>query len=596
MQFSTADTTSLHTARHSRSHMAVENLQRATLASLRKDVVTVQPEPQSAKVARKRAGGCLDESDVLPLSKRECQKSEIPHISIEMDKLESLIFQEDRKRLEEVAADDKTYEPIWKTMQSLGFQSARYRVPHTCDTLYWAWKKGYMTDTEYLERHNYLSLSLLLLTNYFFDGWDKPLAKSLDIEPVAAGTERNGLADAQYKVTMNPYSEDIRACLMTPFTSEEGDHEWDTEQKVRFALKWLIFLRGKAVGIKMNGRTGDIKSMLIKSITATAKSFKVKDSPVHLRPTFGFGGWDELKAFREVDTHPIALWHYSMPYLEVPDNRWAGSLCSYHDMYHAKLLNNLSKPVRDEALEIDDKCVAFAIDVLESIVGYYCSDPKITLDACDGAGFLVALKDYYEGLLEVDKALKNVDNINIGNCDQYKSLAVDRLAADISYFQRRYFLDQEYRSDERVTRDYMKCFRRPLHPSTDNFGRWIASHYILVALIHQKKIPMLEKMFGVDWEACIKQLDSTALPKHSGFFRVRLRTTMTILGEVKSERNLPASPITEEGVSIDLIYWIKFFIENGDENVQSFLNSEVLRVRTTNNSEIQREVAENLCA
>ena len=292
-----------------------------------------------------------------------------------LDQLHRFISPDELDKLTCVANDNSRRAKL-EQLKKEGLTSGLYLTADTCNTLYWGLMNGELTEWQFLENYHYLTLKLMLVP----EGQPVPASAALQGFSQRVGTFTVISPDPDTELTWENLS---GARYLITITQEQGDYLLQFDQnpgpenlpvvapevRTQHFWHWMSIFPGGKGHLRRQYRIG--------SVFAIKRHFEDKSSPedrVAMKPGFGAGDWDALKALRMLDQHPVALWHPDLHSLEQPDGLWIGAMPHLHDFIHLNLISGLSRHIRDEALTLDTLAIVPAIAFLQRFIQEQLTD------------------------------------------------------------------------------------------------------------------------------------------------------------------------------------------------------------------------------
>ncbi len=279
-----------------------------------------------------------------------------PALAGSLSELHRFATEADRAYLESVVANP-AYRDKFEQLMGEGYQSRLYRKPEVCDVLYWGLINGQLSDKQFSNHYFLATLNLCFfsgsLTDEAFNGIPD-LADRITVQETKDGP----VATLHLTTGFKGY---IAAELMS--LGRYRSRELDTARaKQRHLSFWLAILSENLHGITI---AKDKSTITFEPFTRLLENAgKYREPPLQTlmpypdtvtgKPTFGSGGWEELKKMREQELHPLAFWH---PVLSggilTPDRYWIGTLSVIHDLYHVIKCNGRTGEERQMFLRLD---------------------------------------------------------------------------------------------------------------------------------------------------------------------------------------------------------------------------------------------------
>ncbi|MCK5895046.1 MAG: hypothetical protein KAG53_11755, partial [Endozoicomonadaceae bacterium] len=296
---------------------------------------------------------------------RSCRSSEVSAVSTSrvLEYLEHYISDAEKKILSDIA-NDQTYEDKFIALNSEGPASSTYMNIDTYRVIYWAFKNNKLSDMQFLERHHWLSVSLMY--HPYRSLYKQDVAqhvKSFEIQHQSKKNETIGwhnLNEAIYEILFRPCDE-LRAVIEHGIDNMLLTTTRESPRLVNLLYINCFFAKSRIVpymSICINNED-TIKCEVHLTICSfynvyNAIQNKNSDENIQMKPTFGYGNWNDLLKLRKKEMHPIALKFPDVKSLETSDNSWTGNQSYIHDWYHCVILNNLGFKQRKLLLQVND--------------------------------------------------------------------------------------------------------------------------------------------------------------------------------------------------------------------------------------------------
>ena len=289
-----------------------------------------------------------------------------------LSKLHHFAPVEDKARLDMIAKDIG-YQKKFDHLMKEKFKSEDYLLSDSCNTLYWGFMNGQLTEEEFLEHYHFLKLIFFFfpkqcegklpageydLATEVREITCEDLRTSRDypvfymsILPLSKDSDYKG---HPYKIFEFYLTRNVQKLLSSCNMWVLGRNDRAPDFQQNHYLFWLRYLDDKIPGIWLSK---DKNKIAIGSFSFLSWAVEAGTlNPVKIKPGFGAGNWEALKLMRLEEQHPVALWHPLVSNsLVQPDGYWVGTISHLHDFYHTYLINQLGKEMRQQYLRWDTK-------------------------------------------------------------------------------------------------------------------------------------------------------------------------------------------------------------------------------------------------
>ena len=294
-----------------------------------------------------------------------------------LDKMYRFVSFDEQIALDDIAKNTG-YESSFERLQAEGRSSTLFFRKDTCNILCWALRQNKLNEDDFMDYYHFLLLNLLFIpdaqSGFIFP--DKPpLAVSVNVIPYSAldpfvkdtfreknaryldglGAEGEGVEFYEYSISdvfkLMLDSNDSLVLARKQLADNKQDTDW--AENLVDLKRWFGFL-GRIGIIALNEAKDRAYIPSFSALAGMLSKREVEEGgAISIKPGFGSGKWEDLKAMRMGNEHPLALWHPAVDSIIKPDGLWIGTLAHLHDLYHVAVLNGLTKAQRQLALDID---------------------------------------------------------------------------------------------------------------------------------------------------------------------------------------------------------------------------------------------------
>ena len=447
-------------------------------------------------------------------------------------KLHRFVSSYDKEKLD-AAASNSIYGQQLDSLLKKGFESELPYLNDTYNVLYWGLRNGRLTQKQFLDNLQFLTLTRFFLSSKCESNDMLPghvdLADSirtvtpheLELCEYCAGDREQ--IQSLYSTTGNQHlafeiklSDDTREALSAYLHDHLKEDQHSSSFQIKHHLHLLDFISQEFMGVWLTIKKDKIVIGSFSLIQHFIEPVDEEIRPMAITPGFGAGSWEDTKKMISNGEYPIALWHPLVSNSRTQSNGyWTGASTYLADFYHAARINELTPAKRQELLALDT-------DIICPRISFYQRFATGTMNQQD--------EQFIRGFCVISEGEDAPPANWPGEIQGYYE----------DEQQNRIFIDQT-----RVGYTEVAGYLRPVMRATDTSGQYslqdrLEHHYFLFHLLSTQNKPLAKKILGIDISEPSYSL--TAPPVKSGS------------NTRKEDKQVPTAPPVKSGYSIQEEY------------------------------------------
>ncbi len=276
-------------------------------------------------------------------------------------------------------ADNAAYSEPFFVLKSghFNFSLTQNQTPEICKVLYWGFKNGELTATEFIERYNQALIFLCFFPSQMPSPLDQLPDLATNIEVVTPESlplrdirkqelgvlyQQNNIkkeTDYFLKVTL---SDKMRQALIlnkgvqkdNKFTRDDIHSATPQIQNYGFWFRLLDRTFKYFIMDRKNYFVLYIPSFTLMHAMAINR---IGTSSTFAKPNFGAGSWEQLAEMRLQKEQPMSLFFPQVSScIFRPDGYWLGTMSHYHDLFHTSRVNEIPFTIQQQLILLDRTC------------------------------------------------------------------------------------------------------------------------------------------------------------------------------------------------------------------------------------------------